>query len=330
MKYKIRQSIQDKKTMQRLYMVSVGAALLVLALVVRDIGAADTYIKDEKGRITAIQWSEDEAVNECRLKLTVESENDTSERELTIRKRSDRRDNASDMDDEEMADAKRETEISNMISDIELSDRKKIVLPVKLSDGSRLRWEAQKKDRTDYFLIPLIYIVLVLCIVKSNIDKPKQQTAAKRSSIISGLPRFCNQILLTLNAGMILSDAFDSICSSYSKIPVEKRNFFEQSMIEIEEKNRDHRTSTAQLLADYANEYNVKEMIRIATILTENEKRGSDIVESLQRESSFLWENRKIIATERGKALDAKMAYPLGLLLIILVVITIAPAFLNM
>lgn len=54
------------------------------------------------------------------------------------------------------------------------------------------------------------------------------------------------------------------------------------------------------------------------------------MVESLSRESRFLWEERKIVAAEKGKAIDTKMAGPLGLLLILLIVVTMAPAILVM
>ena len=56
----------------------------------------------------------------------------------------------------------------------------------------------------------------------------------------------------------------------------------------------------------------------------------SDVIESLARESRYLWDERKIVARESGKAIDTKMSYPLGLLLIVLIVITIAPALLKM
>ena len=74
----------------------------------------------------------------------------------------------------------------------------------------------------------------------------------------------------------------------------------------------------------------MKELIRIATILSENEKRGSDVIESLSRESKYLWDDRKIIARESGKMIDTRMSWPLALLLILLIVITMAPAMLNM
>lgn len=84
------------------------------------------------------------------------------------------------------------------------------------------------------------------------------------------------------------------------------------------------------LLNHFAGMHNVKEMLRISTILLENERRGSDVVESLSRESRFQWEERKIVAAEKGKAIDTKMAGPLGLLLILLIVVTMAPAILVM
>ena len=88
--------------------------------------------------------------------------------------------------------------------------------------------------------------------------------------------------------------------------------------------------TAASLLNEFAIKNDVKEMIRIATILTENEKRGSDVIESLSRESRYLWDERKIVARESGKMIDTKMAYPLGILLILLIVITMAPAMLSM
>ena len=47
-------------------------------------------------------------------------------------------------------------------------------------------------------------------------------------------------------------------------------------------------------------------------------------------ESKYLWDERKIVARESGKMIDTKMSWPLGLLLILLIVITMAPALLSM
>ena len=105
---------------------------------------------------------------------------------------------------------------------------------------------------------------------------------------------------------------------------------FERELSELCAESDGHRISTATLISEYASRHNVKEMVRIATILTENERRGSDVIESLSRESKYLWDDRKIIARESGKMIDMKMSWPLGMLLILLIVITMAPALLSM
>ena len=64
--------------------------------------------------------------------------------------------------------------------------------------------------------------------------------------------------------------------------------------------------------------------------MRENEKIGSNIQEKLERESAFLWDIRKVIAREQGKLIDTKMTYPLGLLLVLLIIITMAPAMMSM
>ena len=84
------------------------------------------------------------------------------------------------------------------------------------------------------------------------------------------------------------------------------------------------------LFSEMARKYSVKELMRISTVLRENEKRGSDIQEKLERESEFLWDIRKTIAREQGKLIDTKMTYPLGMLLVLLIVITMAPALMTM
>ena len=158
--------------------------------------------------------------------------------------------------------------------------------------------------------------------------KGDKTAAEERRSIMRGLPRFCNQLYLMMNAGLILSDAFDTISEGYADSKA--CSSFERDLAELREATDEHRISTAQVINEYAVKHDVKEMIRIAAILTENEKRGSDVIESLERESRYLWDERKTVARECGKAIDTKMSYPLGLLLIVLIVITMAPALLNM
>lgn len=229
---------------------------------------------------------------------------------------------------EESREAEIDAAVDNMISSIEYSRKKKIRLPSELPDGTAVRWMgAEKSADAAVMLIPVMYVSLVILMAANSLrgDKAAEE---ERRSILRGLPRFCNQLYLMMNAGLILSDAFDTISAGYEESKT--CSSFEKDLTELKEATEGHRISTAQILNDYAVQHDVKEMIRITAILTENEKRGSDVVESLERESRYLWDERKTVARECGKAIDTKMSYPLGLLLILLIVITMAPALLNM
>jgi pilus assembly protein TadC len=170
-------------------------------------------------------------------------------------------------------------------------------------------------------------LVVIMVIDAAKEDKTE---AEERKAILRGLPRFCNQLYLMMNAGLILSDAFDTITGSYLERKEQGLSNFERDLASLRDETYGHRISTAHVINEYAMKHDVKELIRISAILRENEKRGSDVIESLARESRYLWDERKIVARESGKAIDTKMSYPLGLLLIVLIVITIAPALLNM
>ena len=214
-----------------------------------------------------------------------------------------------------------------MISSIEYSREKKIRLPSELPDGTAVKWMGTKQSAGPVLvIIPLMYVTLVI-LMAANSMKTDKTAAEERRSIMRGLPRFCNQLYLMMNAGLILSDAFDTISTGYETN--KNCSSFERDLVELRDATDGHRISTAQVINEYAVKHDVKELIRIAAILTENEKRGSDVVESLERESRYLWDERKTVARECGKAIDTRMSYPLGLLLILLIVITMAPALMN-
>ncbi len=320
----------DKKVRSRIFLITLSMALFILALVIRGPENGPKYITDESGNIIAIQRESLATSEEYDLNLEIIDGENSSERSVRINKQA-AGNKTPEPSDEENQQAEREAEITGIITEIELSDDKRIKLPACLSDGSRLKWSIKEKAvDTGWLFIPLIYICLIILVVKSSIDSNTDTDKEIRQSIIMGMPRFTNQLLLMMNAGMILSDAVERISSSYRLFGEENMGFFEREMTTLADRNMDHRSSTAMLINDLAGTYNVKELMRISTILLENERRGSDVIDNLERESRYLWDDRKIIARERGKMIDTKMSYPLAILLLLLIVITMAPAMMNL
>ena len=326
---KYKELLKDRKLMSGIYAVTLITALLILALVVKGPEEGGRLIADGSGNITGISRKSTDRSERYDLSIEIEDGEKTVMRNVTLTLQAeDGGRSSSQMSKTEAREAEIDAEVDTMISSIEYSRGKKIRLPSALPDGTAIRWMAAERSAGPVMImIPLMYVTLV-AVMAANTLKEDRSAAEKRRSIKRGLPRFCNQLYLMINAGLILSDAFDIISAGYEANKT--CSPFEKDLAELREATEGHRVSTAQVINEYAVKHDVKEMIRIAAILNENEKRGSDVVESLERESRYLWDERKTVARECGKGIDTKMSYPLGMLLIVLIVITMAPALLNM
>ena len=327
----------DKEMMNRIYMITLGITLLILVLVLKGPDEKGQIISDSSGNAVSIKRYTTEKSESYNLVAEIKKGSEIIARDVNLRIQAVKEGSGADaLSEETDGNAEMEMALDSALNDIEYSKSKTIRLPVELSDGSSVKWKAgDKKEYTLYFLIPFIYIALIIFVVRAPKDKLKTEIERKKQSILRGLPRFCNQLFLMMNAGLILSDAFEKITDSYAlRLDADDEekedDYFESELVRLRRDDPSHRASTASLIHEFAVNNDVKEMIRIATILTENEKRGSDVIESLSRESRYLWDERKIVAREKGKMIDSKMSYPLGILLILLIVITMAPAMLSM
>ena len=74
---------------------------------------------------------------------------------------------------------------------------------------------------------------------------------------------------------------------------------------------------------------NVKELTRVAALLMENRDRGTDLWEKLAEHGDALWAERKRSVMEKIRLTESKMSFPLGMLLISLIIITAAPAMMQ-
>ena len=320
--------LKDKKLMSGIYAVTLITALLILALVVKGPEESGKLVADRQGNIIGINRKSLDRSERYDLSLEIEDDKETITRDvtLTLQAGADGKSGIK-LSKSESREAEIDAAVDNMISSIEYSREKKIRLPSELPDGTAVKWMGTKQSAGPVLvIIPLMYVTLVI-LMAANSMKTDKTAAEERRSIMRGLPRFCNQLYLMMNAGLILSDAFDTISTGYETN--KNCSSFERDLVELRDATDGHRISTAQVINEYAVKHDVKELIRIAAILTENEKRGSDVVESLERESRYLWDERKTVARECGKAIDTRMSYPLGLLLILLIVITMAPALMN-
>ena len=78
-----------------------------------------------------------------------------------------------------------------------------------------------------------------------------------------------------------------------------------------------------------AEEIGVSEFSRLAGVIQDNQLLGTDISDKLRNEGEILWDLRKRNAEERGRLAETKLTLPLAILLMVLVLVTAAPAMIQ-
>ena len=161
-------------------------------------------------------------------------------------------------------------------------------------------------------------------------SKQKKLREAQLTEILYTLPGFLNQLLLLVGSGMVLTDALRRIADGYMALPPKEQNYFTESFTQLWQESARTGESLLAALRRFSRFSHVKELNRVTGILEENQTKGSALWEKLQEQSEALWTARKQITLARIRMAESKMSFPLGIFLIALIMMTAAPAMLQM
>jgi tight adherence protein C len=202
-------------------------------------------------------------------------------------------------------------------------------LPDQTADRFNIDWHKTKNDN-GFTLMILTMLLLIAVYFKryESIDKAIKQ---KRNAIERDFPGFVSKFIMLLNAGVVVSSAISRISLDYernSKIK-ETRPLYDE-LLRIDKMTRESNASLAMEIRLFAERCGIREVLRFALILNDNLSKGSVLAEKLEAESEMMWQNRKKRVEELGKLADTKLTFPLTILLLVLIMVTITPALLAM
>lgn len=204
---------------------------------------------------------------------------------------------------------------------------KKIYLfPSKLQEGDKLKWHVDKKEMIPkaLFLFPIIPVGII---VYSESERRKKELY-KVNSIRWAIPNFTHQVVLYMNSGLIIPDIMEKLYIRYSES--DKNNYLEEMVINAYKNSEYMHMESIAVLQKYAEESSVSEFMRIVAIISDGQIKGVDIRNKLENESKILWHDRKKTAEERGHIAESKLALPLSVMLLVLMLITAAPAMMEL
>ena len=202
--------------------------------------------------------------------------------------------------------------------------KNEILLPEYTDDGRPVKW-MYTRDYTWLVVMAAVFIA----IYRSRFETVEKEEKTAQTSILLELPSFINKNILLLNGGLVLTDAFERIVTEHQKNG-ESGNYFYERLNEIYINSKETNIPVETQLSDFARNSGIREFIRVAAVISDNICKGTALTESLESESAYLWFSRKKKAEELGRLAETKMTFPLVILLVILIIITIAPAMLEM
>ncbi len=220
-----------------------------------------------------------------------------------------------------------EEELKRLISGLnDNTEASKITLPPTLENGDRIVW--MKADNTDPVVYILGALVALWFIYHNRFYTISREEKRAKESIIKELPEFINKLVLLINAGVILNTAFLKIVDDCDEVKI-RTSYFYRRISDIGHLVRETNASFYQEMYVFAKHSGVKELMRITNIMLDNMNKGDDLSDKLRRENELLWFARKQQAEEKGKLAETKLTLPLMILLTVLIMVTIAPALME-
>jgi hypothetical protein len=195
--------------------------------------------------------------------------------------------------------------------------------------GVRYRWD----DGAANAHIPemLALAMFGLFLYRGRYSRIDRQIKAVRRDMIRDFPEFIDKFLLMLNAGLVVSEAVSRIASDYElrRGGGPPRPLYEE-LAALRQRVENTNASLSVELNRMAARSGLRELLRFAAVVSDNIDKGSALAEKLKTEGELVWKLRKKDMEEAGRLAETKMILPMTLTLLALILITMAPAVLEM
>ena len=206
--------------------------------------------------------------------------------------------------------------------------QKTIAMPTALPDGTKIRWQPKASGNGVIFVL-IAFLGLAYLYKNKDAQLEKAEKDA-RDSVLRELPDFVNKLVLLLNAGLVFNHAFVKIVDDHDRLRGCEGSYFYSQLMNIMVKCRETNGTLQHEIRMFAVRTGIVEFMRLSNIINDSMTKGSNLMKQLRMEGDSLWSARRKQMEEKGKIAETKLTFPLVLLLLVLVMITVAPALMVM
>ncbi len=197
-------------------------------------------------------------------------------------------------------------------------------------DGVALTWIKKNKVSLGG-LVFLIFLAAGLVYWKEEKDLEKEMEK-RRKQMMLDYPEVVSKITLLLGAGISLQRAWEKMVKEYLEKKERKKagqRFVYEEMV-ISYREIENGISLKAALDRFGKRIGLPKYLRFSTLLVQNLQRGNrGLIESLQKEAEEAFEERKVTARKLGEEASTKLLIPMFLMLTMVLVVIMVPAFLS-
>ncbi len=207
-------------------------------------------------------------------------------------------------------------------------ETEKYYLPSRVN-GSHIQW-SYPADHSGMMMVSLAALGGIL-LIASRESRKKEKEKKRKEQMVRDYPNLVTKLCLLVQAGMTMRRAFGKIALDYRKKFQEdgqERYAYEEMLTAYYEMQSG--VMEAQAYEDFGRRCDEVKYRTLSTLMSQNLKKGSrNLIEMLEQESVEAFEDRKRQARIQGEAAATKLLFPMILMLVIVLIIIMVPAFLS-
>ncbi len=207
-------------------------------------------------------------------------------------------------------------------------DKAVMYLPLEIN-GQEIHWE-EKREHTAYLIMVLISVLILGVWRGKDIDLHKKYEERNQNLLDAYADIIC-ELEMYLSAGLTIRGAIERIDRNYKK-RINQSGQHEAAYEEL--------AICVKRLRDGASEANCYEQWgyrcglinyrKLASLLSQNLRKGTDgLITALENEMRIAFEERKAIIKKRGEEAQTKLLFPMMLMLSVVMIIIMIPAYLS-
>ena len=195
--------------------------------------------------------------------------------------------------------------------------------------GKPINWQQETEDYSVAVWI-LAIATAILAYAMSDQDLHRQQEQRKKR-MQRDYPDIVHKLVLYIGAGMTTRSAFQKIAGDFEQKKKEEdlRPAYKEMLYACRELHSG--VSEASVYEHFGKRTGLQEYIRLSTLLTQNLKKGnSTLLERLREEADRAGEEQLQSCKRLGEEAGTKLLVPMVLMLLVVMVMIMIPAFSSM